>query len=172
MLTILGAPFAGPLALVVFFFDLIPVVGATIAAFLVAIVMIFVNFPVALIIWVVFAIAYQQFENYVIQPQIQKRATEIDPFLILVAVLFGSTLFGVMGAILAIPAAAAILITFSEWRALSARFGRGAHRDAAGRPPGPTVSAAFAPDPSQRTPAPLQAEALARAPRAQHRLVA
>ena len=117
VLTILGAPFAGPLALLVFFFDLIPVVGATIAAFLVAIVMIFVNFPVALIIWVVFAIAYQQFENYVIQPQIQKRATEIEPFVVLVAVLFGSTLFGVMGAILAIPAAAAILITFNEWRA-------------------------------------------------------
>ncbi len=117
VLTILGAPFAGPLALVVFFFDLIPVVGATIAAFLVAIVMIFVNFPVALIIWVVFAIAYQQFENYVIQPQIQKRATEIDPFLVLVAVLFGSTLFGVIGALLAIPAAASILIAFHEWRA-------------------------------------------------------
>ena len=116
VMTILGAPFAGPLALVVFFFDLIPVVGATIAAFLVAIVMIFVDFPVALIIWVVFAIAYQQFENYVIQPQIQKRATEIEPFVVLVAVLFGSTLFGVMGAILAIPAAAAILITFNEWR--------------------------------------------------------
>ena len=114
VMTILGAPFAGPLALVVFFFDLIPVVGATIAAFLVAIVMIFVNFPVALVIWVVFAIAYQQFENYVIQPQIQKRATEIEPFVVLVAVLFGSTLFGVMGAI---PAAAAILITFNEWRA-------------------------------------------------------
>jgi predicted PurR-regulated permease PerM len=116
VLKILGAPFAGPLALVVFFFDLIPVVGATIAAFLVAIVMIFVNFPIALIIWVVFAIAYQQFENYVIQPQIQKRATEIDPFVVLVAVLFGSTLFGVIGALLAIPAAASILIGISEWR--------------------------------------------------------
>lgn len=125
LLTILGAPFAGPLALVVFFFDLIPVVGATIAAFLVAIVMIFVNFPVALIIWVIYAIAYQQFENYVIQPQIQKRATKIDPFVVLVAVLFGSTLFGVIGAILAIPAAAAILITISEIRAYMREYGDG-----------------------------------------------
>jgi predicted PurR-regulated permease PerM len=116
MLKILGAPFAGPLAVVVFFFDLVPVVGATIAAFLVAIVMIFVNFPVALIVWVAFAIVYQQVENYLIQPQIQKRATEIDPFLVLVAVLFGSTLFGIMGAILAIPTAASILIAFKEWR--------------------------------------------------------
>jgi predicted PurR-regulated permease PerM len=116
VLSILGAPFAGPLAVVVFFFDLIPVVGATIAAFFVAIVMLFVNFPVALIIWVAFAIAYQQIENYVIQPQIQKRATEIDPFVVLVAVLFGSTLFGVIGAILAIPTAASILIGIHEWR--------------------------------------------------------
>jgi predicted PurR-regulated permease PerM len=115
MLKILGAPFAGPLAVVVFFFDLIPVVGATIAAFLVALVMIFVNFPIALIIWVVFAMVYQQIENYLIQPQIQKRATEIDPFVVLVAVLFGSTLFGVLGAILAIPTAASILIAIHEW---------------------------------------------------------
>ena len=124
VLTILGAPFAGPLALLVFFFDLIPVVGATIAAFLVAIVMLFVDpFPIALIVWVVFAIGYQQFENYVIQPQIQKRATEIDPFLILVAVLFGSTLFGVIGAVLAIPAAASILIAFHEWRDYMRQYG-------------------------------------------------
>ena len=116
VLSILGAPFAGPLAVVVFFFDLIPVVGATIAAFLVAIVMLFVNFPIALIVWVAFAIAYQQIENYVIQPQIQKRATEVDPFVVLVAVLFGSTLFGIIGAILAIPTAAAILIGIHEWR--------------------------------------------------------
>lgn len=116
VLTILGAPFAGPLALLVFFFDLIPVIGATIGAFLVGIVMIFVNFPIALIVWIVFAIVYQQIENYLIQPQIQKRATEIEPFVVLVAVLFGSTLFGVIGAVLAIPIAASIQIAIHEWR--------------------------------------------------------
>ena len=116
MLKILGAPFAGPLALVVFFFDLIPVVGATIAAFLVAIVMLFVNFPIALIVWVVYAIVYQQIENYLIQPQIQKRAVAVEPFVVLVAVLFGSTLFGIVGALLAIPSAATIQIAIQEWR--------------------------------------------------------
>jgi predicted PurR-regulated permease PerM len=116
VLSLLGVPFAGPLALVVFFFDLIPVVGATIAAFLVAIVAALVNFPVALIIWVIFAIVYQQVENYLIQPQIQKRATEIEPFIVLVAVLFGATLFGVLGAVLAIPTAASIQIAVHEWR--------------------------------------------------------
>lgn len=114
-LRLLGAPFAGPLALIVAFFDLIPVVGATIAAFLVAVVMIFVNFPWGVIIWIVFAITYQQVENYLIQPQIQRRAVEIEPFLIIVAVLFGSTLFGVLGAVLAIPFAASIQIAVREF---------------------------------------------------------
>jgi predicted PurR-regulated permease PerM len=115
VLTILDAPFAGPLAVVVFFFDLIPVVGATIAAVLVAVVMLFVGWT-ALIVWVVFAIVYQQVENYVIQPQIQKRATEIEPFIVLVSVLCGATLFGIIGALLAIPTAASIQIAIHEWR--------------------------------------------------------
>jgi predicted PurR-regulated permease PerM len=116
VLEILGAPFAGALALIIFFFDLIPVVGAAIASILVAIVMLFVNFPVDLIVWVVWAIAYQQVENYVIQPRIQGRAVKIEPFLILVSVLFGATLFGVLGAILAIPAAASLQIAYREYR--------------------------------------------------------
>jgi predicted PurR-regulated permease PerM len=116
VLTILGVPFAGPLSVVVFVFDLIPVVGATIAAFLVAIVTAFVDFPLTLIIWVVFAIVYQQVENYLIQPQIQRRATKIEAFVVLVAVLFGSTLFGILGALLAIPAAATIQISVHEYR--------------------------------------------------------
>jgi predicted PurR-regulated permease PerM len=115
VLTILGVPFAAPLALLVFFFDLIPVVGATIAAVLVAVVTLFVNFPVALIVWAIFAVVYQQVENYVIQPQIQRRAVEIEPFTVIVAVLFGVTLFGILGALLAIPAAAAIQIAVREW---------------------------------------------------------
>ena len=139
MLTILGVPFAGPLAVIYFVFDLIPVVGATIAAFLVGIVTAFVNFPIALIIWAVFAIVYQQVENYLIQPQIQRRATKIEAFVVLIAVLFGSTLFGVLGAILAIPAAASIQIAVQEWityrRELSA-----AEEEAGGPTPAPEVT--------------------------------
>ncbi len=115
VLTILDAPFAAPLALVVAFGDLVPVVGATIAAFFVGIVMLFVNFPVGLIVWIVYAIVYQQIENYVIQPQIQRRAVAVEPLVILVAVLFGSTLFGVPGALLAIPTAASLQIVIREF---------------------------------------------------------
>ena len=115
VLSILGAPFAGALALIMAFGDLIPVVGATIAGAVVAVVLLFVNFPVALIVWIIFAIVYQQVENYVIQPQIQRRAVAVEPFVILVAVLFGSTLFGVLGALLAIPTAASLQIAIREF---------------------------------------------------------
>ncbi|CAB4870394.1 unannotated protein [freshwater metagenome] len=115
MLSVLGVPFAGALALLVALFDLLPMIGALIAAVIVGVVTLFNDFPTATIIWAVFAIAYQQFENYVIQPQIQKRAVELEPFVVLVAVLFGGALFGVIGALLAIPVAATIQISMQEW---------------------------------------------------------
>lgn len=115
VLMILGVPFAAPLAIVVFFFDLVPLVGATIAAVVVAIVTVFVDFPTATIVWVIWAIVYQQIENNVIQPQIQRRAVDVHPFAVLVSVLFGSTLFGVPGALLAIPVAASAQIAVAEW---------------------------------------------------------
>jgi predicted PurR-regulated permease PerM len=115
VLVILGVPFAAPLAVVVFFFDLVPLVGATIAAVVVGIVTVFVHFPTATIVWVIWAVVYQQIENNVIQPQIQKRAVDVHPFIVLVSVLCGSTLFGVPGALLAIPFAASAQIAFAEW---------------------------------------------------------
>lgn len=115
VLTILGVPFAAPLSAIVFLFDLIPLVGATLAAIVVGLVTVFNDFPVDTIVWVVWAIIYQQVENNVIQPQIQKRAVEIHPFAVLVSVLFGATLFGVVGALLAIPFAASIQIAIREW---------------------------------------------------------
>ena len=115
VLSILGVPFAAPLSVVVFFFDLIPLVGATIAAIVVGIVTVFVNFPTATIVWVIWAVIYQQLENNVIQPQIQKRAVDIHPFVVLVSVLFGSALFGIAGALLAIPVAASGQIAVLEW---------------------------------------------------------
>jgi predicted PurR-regulated permease PerM len=139
VLTILGVPFAGPLAVIIFVFDLIPVVGATIGSVLVAIVTAFVNFPIALIIWVVFAIVYQQVENYLIQPQIQRRATKIEAFIVLVAVLFGSTLFGILGAILAIPAAASIQIAVQEYREYRREL-TAAEEEAGGPTPAPEAT--------------------------------
>jgi predicted PurR-regulated permease PerM len=117
MLMILGVDYALPLAVIVFLLDLIPLVGATLGAIIVGIVTLFSDFPVDTVIWTVFAIVYQQVENNVIQPRIQARAVQLDPLIVLTSVLFGSALFGVLGALLAIPVAAALQITYREYRA-------------------------------------------------------
>ncbi len=115
ILLILGIPFAAPLAVIVGAFDLIPLIGATIGAIVVALVTLFVDFPTATILWVIWSIIYQQIENNVIQPQIQRRAVDIHPLVVIMAVLCGSTLFGVLGALLAIPVAASIQIAILEF---------------------------------------------------------
>src|SRR5829696_2970589 len=69
VLTILGVPFSGPLAVMAGFASLIPLVGATIAAVLIGVVTVFADFPTDTIIWTVWAIGYQQIENNLIQPQ-------------------------------------------------------------------------------------------------------
>jgi predicted PurR-regulated permease PerM len=115
VLLILGVPFRGPLAVIAGLFSLIPLVGATIAAVLIGVVTLFENFPTATIIWAIWAIVYQQIENHLIQPQIQKRTVKVHPFITIVAVLFGSTLLGVLGALVAIPVAASIQILVREY---------------------------------------------------------
>jgi predicted PurR-regulated permease PerM len=115
VLTILGVPFRGPLALIAGLFSLIPLIGATIAAVLIGLVTVFNDFPTTTIIWVIWAIGYQQFENHVIQPQVQKRTVNVQPFITIVAVLFGATLLGILGALVAIPIAASIQILLREY---------------------------------------------------------
>ena len=110
VLAILGVPFKGPLAVMAGLFSLIPLVGATIAAVLIGIVTVFQDFPTATIVWAIWAIVYQQLENHLLQPQIQKRTVNVHPMLTIVAVLFGGTLLGILGAIVAIPVAASIQI--------------------------------------------------------------
>jgi predicted PurR-regulated permease PerM len=116
VMTILGVPFAAPLAIVMGTMSLIPLVGATIGAVIVGVVTVFNDFPADTIIWTIYAVIYQQFENNVIQPQVQRRTVQVNGFIVLVAVLFGSTLLGVLGALLAVPIAASIQIVIKEWR--------------------------------------------------------
>lgn len=122
MLSILGIPSPLVLAVIVAAFDFVPMVGSTIAGLIVGIVTLFADFPIDTIVWAAFVIGYQQFENYVVQPRIQSRAVEMEPFVILVAVLFGGTLMGVVGAILAIPIAATLQITYQEYNRFKAEI--------------------------------------------------
>jgi predicted PurR-regulated permease PerM len=138
VLLILGVPYAGSLAVVIFLLDLVPLVGATLGAILVGIITLFNDFPTVTIIWTIWSIVYQQIENNVIQPRIQARAVSVHPFVVLTSVLFGSTLFGVLGALLAIPVAAAIQISIIEYNRLR-------------RPE--TIAAVQAPPPEEEPPA-------------------
>jgi predicted PurR-regulated permease PerM len=115
VMELLGVPFAAPLAVLAGLASLIPLVGATVAAIVIGLVTLFNDFPTDTIIWAIWAIVYQQIENNVIQPQVQRRTVQVQPFIVLVAVLFGSTLLGVVGAIVAIPLAASIQILVREW---------------------------------------------------------
>jgi predicted PurR-regulated permease PerM len=115
VLVILGIPYALTLGIVVGFFDLIPMVGATIGAAIVALATATVDFPTATIVWIVFAILYQRFENYLVQPLVYGRALDVSPLVTILAVLVGASLLGILGALLAIPIAAAIQIILRDW---------------------------------------------------------
>ena len=115
VMTILDMPFAVPLAVLMAFLDLIPLVGSAIGGAIIAVVAAIVGFPTTFVVWVVFFLIYQQVENNVLQPVIYKRTVAIHPLLVIVAVLIGGTLLGVLGALLAIPVAASAQIVVKEW---------------------------------------------------------
>jgi predicted PurR-regulated permease PerM len=115
VLTILGVPYALSLGIVIGFFDLIPLVGATIGAIIVGLATATVDFPTATIVWVVFVILYQAFENYVVQPLVYGRSLDVNPLITILAVLAGAALLGILGALLAIPVAAAVQIVLRDW---------------------------------------------------------
>ena len=115
VLSILGVPFAVPLAVMMSFFGLIPLVGATIGGVLILIVTLFTDFPSATIIYGLFLILYQQVENNVLQPFIFKRTVNVPPLAVIVAILAGSSVLGVVGALVAIPIAAALQIVLKEY---------------------------------------------------------
>lgn len=114
-LTVLDVPFALPLSVMMAFFDLIPLVGATLGGALIAIVCAIVDFPTSLIVWGVVFIVYQQVENHLIQPVVYGRTVQLHPFYVIVSILIGATLLGVLGALLAIPAGAMVQVVVKDW---------------------------------------------------------
>ncbi len=105
--------YAVALAMVVALLDVIPMIGATIGAVIVCAIAFATDVRTG-IIAVIFYIAYQQVENYVIYPKVMSRSVEIPGALTVVAALVGGTLLGVVGALLAIPTAASLLLLVKE----------------------------------------------------------
>jgi predicted PurR-regulated permease PerM len=102
-------PFRGVLGLWVAFADLIPLVGATLGA-IPTVGVAFIHSIPAGIATLVFYIVYQQFENHVLQVTIMSRTVDLNPLMVLVSVLVGVELFGLLGALLAIPAGGVIQV--------------------------------------------------------------
>ena len=104
-----GSDFAIALGLLVAILDLIPLAGATLAAIIVStVVLIETNWVRGLIV-IGFFLAYQQFENHVLQPLVYGRTVQLSPLAVLLAVLIGAQLAGVIGALMAIPVAGTLL---------------------------------------------------------------
>jgi len=112
---ILGVPFAVPLAIFMAFISLIPMVGATIGAILIGLVTLLNDFPTDTIIWIVVTVIYQQLENSVLQPVIFKKTVDVHPLMVVVSILIGASLLGILGALVAIPVAAAGQIVVRDW---------------------------------------------------------
>jgi predicted PurR-regulated permease PerM len=115
-LEIVNVPYAVALGVLVAVLDLIPVVGSTIGGILVTLVALSVSTAVA-IASLVFYIVYRLVEDYLLVPRVMDRAVDVPPVLTIVALIIGGSLLGIVGAFLAIPAAAAVqlLVTRVVW---------------------------------------------------------
>jgi len=110
---ILGLPYALALALISGILDIIPNVGSLLAGIIIGIVALSVSLG-ALIAFVIVIVVYQQVENYILQPTIIGKATNVSGFTVIVSVLVFGSLFGIIGAIIGVPIAAAIEIVLHE----------------------------------------------------------
>jgi len=111
----LGVPFAVPLAFVVAVCDLIPMIGATLGAVIcVAAALLTTELWPTTVLVAIFFVAYQQLENYVIAPRILRHTVSMSAAAVLLAALIGGTVLGLVGALMAIPIAAALKVVLAE----------------------------------------------------------
>jgi predicted PurR-regulated permease PerM len=108
-----GIPYPLLLGMFVAFLDLIPVVGSTVGGAVVTLVALTVSLPVA-IGTLIFYVAYRLAEDYLIVPRIMGRTVQVPAIVSLVAVLIGGVLLGIIGALVAIPVAAAVRLLLNE----------------------------------------------------------
>ncbi|MEO8519638.1 MAG: AI-2E family transporter [Dermatophilaceae bacterium] len=113
MMSIVGIRYAAVLAVAVGFLGLLPMIGASLGAALVATVAFFDD-PKKAAIALLYYVVYQQLENYVVAPKIMQRTISVPGGITVVAALIGGALLGILGALLAIPVAAGLLLIYEE----------------------------------------------------------
>ncbi|HEY8044243.1 MAG TPA: AI-2E family transporter [Streptosporangiaceae bacterium] len=142
--TALGLPFAVPVGFAVGVFDLIPMIGATLGAIVcVGVSLLTSNIWPETVVVILFFVGYQQVENYLIAPRVQKKAVSLSAAAVLLAGLIGATILGLIGALMAIPVAAALKVIFAE--RLAIRDAADPHPDPA---PGPSPEPDRDPEPA------------------------
>ncbi|GEK87844.1 AI-2E family transporter [Microbacterium aerolatum] len=115
-LSIIGAPFPAVLAVIAFFFSLIPLVGTLTGSTIIVLVCLIpgLGAPGIALAAGIYYLIYMQIEAYVISPRIMSRAVSVPGAVVVVAALAGGSLLGLLGALIAIPVAASILIIYRQ----------------------------------------------------------
>jgi predicted PurR-regulated permease PerM len=105
---LVGVPLAGPIAVLVFFGAFIPIVGALVSGFVAVIIALATQGLTAALLVLAIVIAVQQVEGHILQPLIQGRMVALHPLAIVLAVAGGSTIAGLVGAVIAVPIVAVL----------------------------------------------------------------
>ena len=113
ILVVLGLPFPAVLATVIGFLALVPIVGTVLGGTIITLVALSKGWVIAVVV-LGYYVAYHLFETYVLAPHIMSRAVEVPAVITIVAVLAGGTLLGVIGALMAIPVAAGLLLIYHQ----------------------------------------------------------
>ena len=113
VMSIVGVPFPLLLAFIAFVFALIPLVGPVSGAVLISLVALSASPTTALIIAIYYAV-YLQLEAYLISPRVMRKAVDVPGAVVVVAALAGGALLGVLGALVAIPVAAALILVIRQ----------------------------------------------------------
>ncbi|WP_022899732.1 AI-2E family transporter [Humibacter albus] len=115
-LTIIGAPFPLLLAVIAFLFSLIPLVGTLTGSVVIVLLTLVLlpSSPITALIAAIWYVIYMQVEAYVLSPRIMNRAVSVPGALVVIAALAGGSLLGLLGALIAIPVAASMLLIIKQ----------------------------------------------------------
>jgi predicted PurR-regulated permease PerM len=115
-LTVIQAPFPAVLAVVAFFFSLIPLVGTLTGSVIIVLTCLIpgIGSPLTALVALVWYVIYMQVEAYLISPRIMNRAVSVPGAVVVIAALAGASLGQLLGALVAIPVAASILIIYRQ----------------------------------------------------------
>lgn len=109
ILSLLGVPYALPLAIFAGFLEIVPVIGPIISA-VPAVLIAYTSSPLLALFVVIAFFVIQQLENHLVVPQVMKKAVGLNPLIVIIAVAIGGKLLGIAGALLAVPITVVIQI--------------------------------------------------------------